>query len=64
MKSNTTYRHKSCLDVDMEVLKICYVNAFRFEAKVRLFNRHNGLFYENLRVNIMRDQLPLWEKVG
>ena len=63
MRVNNIYRHKRTLDIDVECLKVQYVGPKYIKVKLKIFNRHNGIFYETGTYKIMKDDLKNWELV-
>jgi len=57
------YRHRSCLDIDIEVVKVCHVNSERTILRVKYVAQRNPMFYfwpVPVRVRITRDQYENW----
>ena len=57
------YIHRDTLDIALEVLS----GIFNLEAgpmfKARIFNRHNGIVYEDIWVKLKTEDLPNWRSL-
>lgn len=65
IRKGGTYRHISCLDVDMHVLAIKYIGERYFKLKVVWVNRHSPhiLIEQPGQVKLMFSDLPKWKEV-
>lgn len=64
MKAHTLYRHPSCLDVDMYVVKVEWRGPSYLKLKVKWWNRHGRFFHCDDRVRVKRSDLAKWSVVG
>jgi len=62
------YRHKNCLDIDIEILSVNYVDAKRTKMKIIYVNRHwqGGDFVIDAKassVEVRSSDYPLWSRI-
>lgn len=50
-------------DLMVKVVKIHYQNEECLKAKIRLYNKNNGIFYEQINVKLIKSNISHWEKV-
>lgn len=60
----TIQRHKNCLDIDVEIVKITYSGSNYIKVKVRYLDRVNGFYYNTKPqvVKIYRKNFGDWNK--
>jgi len=59
------YRHRSCLDLDVEVVKVMYRDAKRVKLKIAFVRQRDGLTlgFPPQRVEIQKSDFGNWEMV-
>jgi hypothetical protein len=63
-RSGKTYRHKSCLDMDMVVVKISHVDDRRTKMRVLYVNRRGGFYStEPETVKVWCERYDDWRQV-
>lgn len=66
MRAGRVYRHRNTLDTDIYVNKVVYSGKDYVKIKYTIFNRHNGLVYNDIPVKatITREAfLKNWKEV-
>lgn len=63
MKPMRVYRHMSCLDVDILVLKIRFESARNIVAKVSYYLRNGMALGQEETVTISKSDLWKWKRV-
>lgn len=60
-----TWRHRSCLDMDLVVLNVAYLDPEIIKLKVLYQNRHNGYFFDSEHevIKLKVKDLKNWSKV-
>lgn len=59
------YRHKCCLDMDIEIVGIKYLGPDYFKLKVNFVasRDHNYIFWPDANIKLYRKDLFLWQRV-
>lgn len=63
LRKGKTYRHMSCLDVDMHVLAISYVADTYFVIKPVWVNRDHGYLFSDSAKRLYFKDLWKWKEV-
>ncbi len=58
------YRHPSCLDVDMYIVKVSYKGPTYIKLKVKWWNRHGKFFHCDDTVQVKRKDVKRWVVVN
>jgi len=56
------YRHRNCLDIDIEVIKVMFRDSKRVKLKVQYINQRSGLSlgFSPERVEIKKEDFKNW----
>lgn len=59
------WRHKNCLDIDVEIKKVGYMCSEYFKIRVKYWNRHIGVYCWNdpETVKIKREDFYKWKLI-
>lgn len=64
VRTGKTCKHRSCLDLDMHILKIVYLNNEYFKLKVVWVHKKYGYLYtQSGTINLYRKHLKNWSDV-
>lgn len=67
MKNNIFYKGdyvSSLSDLLVKIVKVQYQCDEYFKAKIMLFNKNNGIFYETINVKLYKEKIGHWRKIA